>query len=283
MNRCFAIVGLVAGGLLSAAGCSSGSTDNGSASSPTGRFFEQYGNIVCENAAPCCSAQGQQFDGAECRQFFALFVAGFAGNATEYDEAAAQQCFAELEVAYQSCPFGPQPPSCSQVLSGSTPVGAPCEGAYECVKGAGCDILDGVCKTVIVSDLGGPCGTGGPNESHTCGGGLRYCDAASGTCKEYAELDEDCSDTECVEGLRCDPVSLRCAALVEAGGACEGFGQCTSGHYCSTAGTCAPLKQDGEPCVDFTECIGLCDFETSVCKEGSLGENTCDIEYGFGG
>jgi hypothetical protein len=284
LMRWLAVTVVLGGGSLASAGCSSGEGSAGASGSPTERFFQEYGEIVCSNAASCCTAQNGSFDAAECRLFFTEFVTLFAGEATVYDEAIAEQCFAKLAPAYQSCPFGPQPAECTQVLSGEKPLGAECDGLFECAKPMICDILESRCKTLILVEPGGACGPSqSSDEVRSCSGATSYCDPATSTCKVYGAVGDDCTDGECLDELRCDAATQLCAARIDSGGACQGEG-CVDRHYCSDAGVCEPLKQDGEPCTSFFECLGLCDQATQTCAEGSSGDGSCgDIEFSFGG
>jgi hypothetical protein len=271
-------------GLLASVGCSSGAGSGAATGSASERFFQRYGEIVCSNAAPCCTEQNGSFDAAECRAFFDEFVSAFVGDATVYDEAMAEQCFAKLAPAYQSCPFGPQPAECTQVLSGARPLGAECHGVFECAKPMICDILESRCKTLIPVEPGGACGVSqGGDEIRSCSGGsTSYCDPVTSTCKLFGAVGEDCTERDCLEDLRCDSATQRCAARIEAGGACQGW-DCAPLHYCNDAGVCEPLKQDGAPCTTLFECVGLCDPATQTCQEGSSDDGSCgDIGFSFG-
>lgn len=174
-----------------------------------------------------------------------------------------------------------------------------------------CDSAEGICKQ---SPAGGcdfrPCPSGyachagscqsTSPPSDSCGGcanGL-LCDAASGSCRNAAELGQDCSNAVCVAGTFCvkgGPGSLvecsgsdrcyKCANGVKEDEYCDPDGvffPCAQGLHCVASATsqyrCVRQLAVGNPCQEDAECAtGYCAGGRCALAGGKAGSGCEEI------
>lgn len=153
--------------------------------------------------------------------------------------------------------LAPLDTACNRVFSGKLAVNAACMSSdYECDVGLICDPVLLVCaKQTVVTGMycGNPGETCPTGKSCTApaGGGTRQCTARAGS-------GESCSDaTPCLETLRCDATSMKCATKAAVSEACTTDDDCAaSAPYCDPAGgnTCdagfQPTRFNPQ-CADF--------------------------------
>lgn len=198
----------------------------------------------------------------------------------EVDPAEAQACAEWLAAA--DC----------EVLSGEgDSAGSPCDGIFGAIAGDGDDpygaaegescesescreglwctpaTLDEVAGTVSCQLCQALPGDGAScAESGTCADGL-YCrwDMAGATCRPLVADGGACTgnNNECATGF-CNPNTMACDPGGNEGDPCGMTSDCRWGAFC--AGTCTPLRQNGGPCADDTQCVYTnCDEPTGTC------------------
>ncbi len=163
----------------------------------------------------------------------------------------------------------PTPEACNQVFTGTVAAGGECYDSAECADNGTCNLS---CNT-------GECCAG------TC--------VAGDPAPALANLGEDCSNTECNEGLWCKTDSTNntsaCAELGGEGAACSGFSGCGADLACDGLfgdGTCVRPAKPGETC-DPQQGFGLlscarddnyCDTTDTTCKQKVAVGQACDTQ-----
>src|SRR5690606_21237149 len=114
------------------------------------------------------------------------------------------------------------------------------------------------------------------SDPRQCRSGTCY----QGSCRQPADLDEDCSETDCLYPYACK--ADVCVEKVEEGDACTTPIQCPDGIDCIYASpgadeqACAQLPVDGDPCDFRSGCAG----EDIYCEEtAEPGIGVCDSFY----
>jgi hypothetical protein len=154
---------------------------------------------------------------------------------------------------------------CDVVYSGSKALGEACESSAECASRTDgevdCDGLDNVCAVTRRGAAGDPCTSS--CEAYGEGGYI---------CSSVANPDLDPHESvQCFreEGLTCGP-DLTCEALRANGESCTNDDQCTTGHWCASDGTtapiCAPQVGVGGACQPYSEACG----DTGYCDDSNV-------------
>jgi hypothetical protein len=243
-----------------------------------------------------------------------------AGN-IRYDATLAEQCAGEVALLACDAPFiryvvqgpGGIAEFCKAAgLTGMQGVGERCAGTTDECRNQACQARcdPGMCCASVCDDVPEPTPSSDRVPRHdrpagaVCSGdsdctlGL-YCYYATKVCTQFPSLDQPCTG-ECGDGLRCDPMTLRCAKRGMAGASCasdddcssmypfcDKTHHCTGGHHlgedcnelplCADDGTfcdvlapdaptCVRPKPDGAACLGGRECAsGVCDDLTSHC------------------
>lgn len=263
--------------LLSTLSCS----DDDPKETAATRFMERYAEIYCTGAAPCCAASGSAHDVGACEQFIGVFGRLAALDAKHFDQAAADQCLAELQASLATCNMS-DPDVCDRVLSGNASPGQPCDGDYDCALPATgvarCDFtsteggeVSGVCKSVLPGAEGTSCAYDqAATQIYECDeeDGL-HCDYATDTCHALVAIGQACSSGGCVAEAFCDSVTQKCVARKAIGEACSFSSDCVETAGC-TGGSCVAKKAVGEACTTSSECQGFCDSETNKCVSSGM-------------
>ncbi len=210
---------------------------------------------LCEAAASCGCAvvvPGGTFDTARC-------ITRWSGRCLEayqpilaagavVDAAAASACLARIDDATPAC-------------SAPSPV-----------------TIFALCHPFLVV----PAAIGESCQAPYCAGGNGTC--AGGTCTDRLGEGASCEDMfGCATGLVC--ADGHCAAPLADGASCASDLACTPPSHCAVdaggAGTCAPLGEDGAPCVGASDCaVGLvcdgahCGPGPSDCTSAACGSHT---------
>ena len=171
-------------------------------------------------------------------------------------------------------------PSC--VLRGTLANGAACAYGTQCQTGSCVSAAPtecGVCTALAAA--GEDCMHAACVPGTTC--------AATGTCKVYKKLDEECgTSTYCAPGLVCDAKGgavTKCVNLGSAGDDCSKNGFCVDGYSCVN-GTCAvnPVVMVGQACG-----IDVATGQKTSCSNGycvggdSAVDGTCTAWVAAGG
>lgn len=271
-----ALSGLVA--LLATVSCGGGDDEK---DTPATRFMEQYADVYCDGAAPCCAAAGEKNDVGACKQFIGVLGRMAALEAKHFDQAAADQCLTELEASMASCESS-APTICDRVLYGDAAPGAACDSSADCALPADgwavCDFTStdgsepsGKCVPVHPGGEGTPCAfSAEATERYECDeeDGL-YCDYANDTCHVAKAIGAACTGMDCAAGSYCDSASQKCVALKPAGQPCGSYAECVETASC-TGGACVAKKAVGEACETSTECQGFCDYDTKKCVDSGM-------------
>lgn len=162
-------------------------------------------------------------------------------------------------------------------------LGSACGADDECSGLAGCRSADGGAKTC--QPLGSVALRGACTDTSWCAPGLRCND--EGVCAQplYDTLlkrGEVCrvsfDEQLCGVGLACINLQLVggvaqgvCGTPFGEGEACQAWTECAISLYCdvpdgASGGTCKPLRQDGESCLDEDACL------SGTCTQGICGE-----------
>jgi len=204
------------------------------------------------------------------------------------DEAKVAECFAVL--AGGKCLFGPlrSRPQCSDLVTGSVPVGEPCKSlgyGDECVP-------DAECRSTVAC-AAGTCRPRGI-EGESCHGlfvdvncrSSLECDGPSAVCKVPGTEGEPCAGEVCQAGLYCDAAAPKGTCRpAKTRGPCEDSRACAAGFTCirndAGAGACTRIKPTGASCtVGLRECAGYCSTEgicRVVAQEGEICVSGKDI------
>lgn len=195
------------------------------------------------------------------------------------NEANVAACFAVL--AGGECLFGPGQfrPQCTDLVTGSVPVGQPCAfSGYgdECVSDAYCHSTGSICVGICAPRGIEGDGCHGLFVDVICASGLD-CDGPSAVCKVPSAEGKPCAGELCQPGLYCDgaPKEGTCRPL-ESSGPCQSNSVCAPGFRCietvGGAGACTQVKPTGTPCtLGRRECAGYCSPEGTcrvVAEEG---------------
>jgi len=172
------------------------------------------------------------------------------------------------ECATGWCNFGATCPGvCAEFLA----IGATCSTSNSCPPGASCTLgtgLEGTCQEEappLYVAAGGACDA----EGARC---LRsYCDGA--LCQPYPPPGQSCADTVRCDGGYCDAATSTCRLWAEAGDACSAERDCRDGLFCDLSmgmPACKPLLANGASCSSSgpsESCAsGICN-EESLCAD----------------
>jgi hypothetical protein len=226
---------------------------------------------ACEKAIPGKVATGGQcYDSSNC-------AAGFC-NGGVTGGACPGTCVPYATVG-QDCGNTMCDPSLECELEGATRV---CKskgresGACPCEDGLYCD-KSGPTPTCKAPKTSGSC-----SSLWDCAIGFACAgDDSAGSsfsCQAMGKAGDACTpiqfgDDRCAPGLHCNPGTSTCGLMPKAGEPCafqQGTMPCLDG-VCDELGTkqCKGFKDDGQACIDSSECRGLCDA-SSKCS-GSVG------------
>lgn len=292
------ILVLVPAVAASCGGSSAGDGSSGGAPLPLDQFAERAAAAVCNTIAPCCGAQGIQYDDAACKAGWKGFydewmIEPVKAGLVKYDENAAGGCMAWMETRSCTAPTD-SPEACAQAFQGTKNAGEACTTEMECISppggfascGSGPGGTAGTCVQEPRGKVGDVCGgtcTDHGDGSISCSvagteppgtsvancftnDGL-YCD---GTCKALAVIGAPCTADGCVEGAFC--ANDVCMAKQPIGGECGlESDACGDDAFCDTnaTGKCTAKKAAGAPCVSWDECQGTCN--DGVCEPDGTG------------
>jgi hypothetical protein len=231
---------------------------------------DEVHDAQCEWAVRCgvlpnteaCAALGTADD--EIAQLQASVDAG----RLSYDEDKAADCvdaFADASCELFGVSEAAQ--ACEEVFTGLVADGGTCYDDEECVSD-NCQQTDPACDMACCA---GTCMPGDPE----------------------AQIGEDCSEADCVDGAHCafDSASstFKCEADIAEGQACTGGG-CADGLFCDVtdpqtgAGTCKAPADEGQTCNPqsfFGACARIdnwCNPATSKCEKRKAPGEACDVE-----
>jgi hypothetical protein len=144
----------------------------------------------------------------------------------------------------------------TELCTALKPAGAQCQDSDECAQG----FCSGTC--MAYPQAGQPCVSG---ETSCASIGL-YCDTTTQVCTEYALEGETCGTVRCSPAYTC--TGSTCVLKPRVGDSCDPETRdCIDDSYCEpTTLRCTAPKPDGASCTSGSECIGDCDYDTSVCK-----------------
>lgn len=272
---------------------------------PEDEFPRRVAHALCNNAAPCCRAEGYGFDADACEQAvadqYARWLASFDGYEAEYDETAAARCLALLES--DDC----ETPNWSKLAVECSPVrgrlGArePCRAHAECAPidgkparcielfdesgvrtGTECGLDPFLPETYTPGSVGDACvascaGVEGevfcspettrlPEAAVACfENDGLFCDGD--VCAPLLTSGETCLLAGCEPELFCDIATLTCAPRTD-DGPCFTIFDCAENAFCTIGGHCEPKRDDGSPCQLSLDCA------SGACKEGTCGPNS---------
>ena len=134
-------------------------------------------------------------------------------------------------------------------------LGQPCEDENECAEG----YCNGTCTAY--PQEGQPCVSG----ETPCGSIGLYCDTTTQVCTPYALDGETCGTVRCSPAYTC--TGGTCALRPRLGETCDvETNNCIDESYCDPATSrCTAPKPDGASCTSSRECVGNCDYNTSMC------------------
>ncbi len=253
------------------------------------KWYERYGHALCAGVAPCCQAAGEAHDVAGCEQLYgylgALGVKQAIDGGATFNQAAGEQCLAELATWYDTCTNSGEPESCTKVISGKGAPGASCSFDYDCAQPAvgseHCTYSSqsdkGTCILTLPPEEGKPCNSAPEDTTlYDCNfSDDYYCDYASDVCKKKVAIGGGCSGSEtCVDSAYCDSTSSTCVERIAVGGDCSVLSSaCAETAYCDGS-VCQALKGEGEPCSGG-ECLDFCDSTTKTCTAVGSGGYFC--------
>jgi len=242
----------------------------------------------CASFTPCCDAAGAASDLGACAEKAreqltdGLELAREVG--LQFDPTAAGACIAALrrDAAAGTCRVGLPSDGgrdvCARIFRGDRPPGARCERSFECDPGRGGAIChrvttdgEGRCLRFVAAREGAACLPYTADQAALIAAGrheLAHCDPSA--------------------DLRCDPASLRCVRLPDAGGRCDpgGAPTCASTARCDArTARCVgrpPPSPAGGPCGDEEgrDCArgAACDVERRRCVETKGPGAACTID-----
>lgn len=233
--------------------------------------------IQCESLGGCCKEANHAFDVATCTSLVAAAVARDLDSESEavntrYDAEAAADCLADYAAHVVCGDVEGDLPACQRLIDGTLPLGAACDGSYECAqpRAGGPARCEGVCVVdapPLRGKLGDTCNLSCENEEQCLEKSLGVsapvacyrsdglaCPYASApdttvTCQPLLALGERCAaNQDCVAGAVCSIASTTCILQRKTGEACDSYFECASG-YCNGACISARPSFSADDCL----------------------------------
>jgi hypothetical protein len=277
-------------------------------------FTASFTNAFCK-IGPCCEREGYPFTPLTCETAMKAYLDSVvnrevADSSVVFDAVAAGACIEAFRKDVTSCTDSALDAAtvtaCEGVFRGTIPEGGACTEDAACAEVSGaayvyCDY--GICArggdgTPAHAQAGEPCnetcesedngfgcsGGGGAGSGPPAGAGAcfkndgLYCTSAY-VCAPLPQRGESCrGGYVCTDDSYCDGAT--CVART-ATGPCPTYDACLSTSHCdSSTRLCQPLKDNGAPCAEGSECASLrCD--DGLCHEFTVANaNECAGTFG---
>lgn len=288
--------------------------DEGTDTISVDRFPAAYAQALCGSLQHCCDENLVVENFSSCTGGWKTYVETLLGTPaarTNYEPRTAKACVDRIRTAGGiSC----QPiegsisnarDTCLNIFIGKTPLGSPCTTAAECAPSpnggrVACEVppekndagvlplhigplalTAPVCVAAATAPATAACLVNASNVQSNCDQGL-YCEPKSAKCLPLGKVGEECIVGSCAAGGVCATAGAnqgKCVPTSALGGPCATSADCDATSRCDTAAQkCAARKNAGESCSEDVECnVGTCDTGTKRCLKNTIATtNTCN-------
>lgn len=286
--------------------------DEGTDTISAERFPAAYAQALCGGLQHCCDENLVVENFPSCTTGWKTYVERLLGTPaarTNYEPRTAKACVDMIRGAGGiSCQpvagsISDARDTCLKIFIGKTPLGSPCTTAAECAPGPNgarvtCEappekndagvlplrmnplaITTPVCVAAAGAPATAACLVNPSSVQSNCDQGL-FCEPKSAKCLPLGKIGEDCIVGSCATTGVCataPPNQGKCVPTSPLGGSCATTADCDATTRCEGQ-KCVARKNAGEPCVEDAECnVGTCDPGIKRCLKNTIATtNTCN-------